>query len=324
MTVLETSRVLPGAAAILCGLFALSCGSDESSDGASGGAVTSTGGVLGTGGSLTTGGTSSGGASSGGATSGGTSTGGSAPTGGSVSTTGGSSSGGTTGGTTSGGAGGDSAGAGAGGGGAGGGDAGGVAGGGAGGASGGGAGGGGGSGGADGGGGTGGSADFTLTAPWESGDDCSPDNTDACELIPAENTMVQMNDNVMPTLSWTPGPTGTQSYVLIYHDLTFTQGGSPFVHWAMWNIPSDVTMVSAGMIPDGVEQASLGQGGAWAGSGACGNVYELILYALSVDAFTPSQNNQTGVRNDLAADDDMVVLASDTVRGRTGAPNCME
>lgn len=181
--------------------------------------------------------------------------------------------------------------------------------------------GGGGAGGMDGGGGMGGQTGaFVLTAPWDSADGCSPDNRDPCELIPDQYTMLASNPNEMPELSWTPGPDGTQSYALVFHDHAFQQQGMPFVHWALWNIPPDVTSVSADSIPAGAQQASF-QGNSWAGPGGSCNVYELILYALSTPMLDAS--DQTDVRNTLRDADDTVVLASDSVFGRTGDPGCM-
>lgn len=66
--------------------------------------------------------------------------------------------------------------------------------------------------------------------------------------IPFENT--QYRTNTFPGLDWTPGPAGTQSYVIIMQDSTFVYRGSPILHWVMFNIPAGVTSLPAGMAPD--------------------------------------------------------------------------
>ena len=48
--------------------------------------------------------------------------------------------------------------------------------------------------------------------------------------------------------------------------------------------------------PAGSQQCSLGTGDGYFGPGACGNVYEFVVYALSVPTFSPTQaTNQTMV-----------------------------
>jgi para-nitrobenzyl esterase len=63
--------------------------------------------------------------------------------------------------------------------------------------------------------------------------------------IPFENT--QYKGNVFPGLSWTAGPAGTQSYVVIMQDADAMVRGAPILHWTMVNIPGSVTKLDAGM-----------------------------------------------------------------------------
>ena len=78
-------------------------------------------------------------------------------------------------------------------------------------------------------------AKLTVTTPaWtDSGD------------IPYENT--QYRGNVFPGLAWTPGPSGTQSYVVIMQDTGAIVRGAPILHWTLYNIPASVTKLDAGM-----------------------------------------------------------------------------
>ena len=100
--------------------------------------------------------------------------------------------------------------------------------------------------------------------------------------------------NKSPELNWTAGPSGTQSYAMVLHDLTNAPNGKPFVHWAMWNIPGATRTLPAGLettampsVPPGSSQKSY-SGNGYQGSGKCGNVYEFVLYALTTPSFTPS------------------------------------
>ena len=62
--------------------------------------------------------------------------------------------------------------------------------------------------------------------------------------IPLANSAY--GDNRMPGLSWTAGPAGTKSYVVILED---PDAGPqrPFLHWIAANIPATMTSLPAGM-----------------------------------------------------------------------------
>jgi para-nitrobenzyl esterase len=63
--------------------------------------------------------------------------------------------------------------------------------------------------------------------------------------IPFENT--QYRGNRFPGLSWTRGPAGTKSYVIVMQDPDSLFRGAPILHWTMFNIPAGVTKLDAGM-----------------------------------------------------------------------------
>jgi len=69
--------------------------------------------------------------------------------------------------------------------------------------------------------------------------------------IPFENT--QYRGNIFPGLSWSKGPTGTRSYVLIMQDPDAIHGGMPILHWTLFNIPKSLTQLDVAMQapPDG-------------------------------------------------------------------------
>lgn len=63
--------------------------------------------------------------------------------------------------------------------------------------------------------------------------------------IPFENT--QYKGNVFPGLSWSAGPKGTTSYVIVMQDADAMRNGAPILHWTMINIPGSVTKLDAAM-----------------------------------------------------------------------------
>jgi para-nitrobenzyl esterase len=82
-------------------------------------------------------------------------------------------------------------------------------------------------------------ARLTVTTPaWQNGGD-----------IPYENT--QYRGNIFPGLAWSAGPDGTRSYVVIMQDTGAIVRGAPILHWTLYDIPTGVTKLNAGMTPDG-------------------------------------------------------------------------
>jgi phosphatidylethanolamine-binding protein (PEBP) family uncharacterized protein len=153
---------------------------------------------------------------------------------------------------------------------------------------------------------------------------CGPDDREACALFPLDNTGLGQAANVSPEIDWTPGPSGTQSYAIALHDLTFLQNGDPYTHWVLWNIPARVSQLPA-ELPAGhnpgvpaaeTEQVSFRDDSAYAGSGACGNVYEFELYALRTASFTPS-NTDTPDDVEAALQSSPDVLDTTTMRARS-------
>ena len=63
--------------------------------------------------------------------------------------------------------------------------------------------------------------------------------------IPYENT--QYRGNVFPGVSWTAGPPGTKSYILIMQDNSLLLRGAPILHWTLYNIPANVTKLEPAM-----------------------------------------------------------------------------
>jgi len=77
--------------------------------------------------------------------------------------------------------------------------------------------------------------------------------------IPDEYTCVGKNfpysgmppqDHTSPELHWTKGPAATQSYAIVFRDMTLTTGATideRGYHWAMYNIPTTTLSLPKGM-----------------------------------------------------------------------------
>lgn len=168
---------------------------------------------------------------------------------------------------------------------------------------------------------------FALSSPaFDDVEGCGPgDAADVCDFFPNENTgLGDDTPNVSPAFDWVGVPEGTQSFAIAMHDLSFLMGGDPFTHWVMWNIPGSETGLPAelpgGAMPGvpaaNTQQTSFRPDDSFAGSGACGNVYEIVLYALGTPTFTPSNPNSADqVEAELEASD--AVLGTARMRGRS-------
>ena len=174
-------------------------------------------------------------------------------------------------------------------------------------------------------GGTGGASAFMLTSTaFANQAGCGPAAmASACATFPVKYT--SFGDNVSPPMSWTGAPAGTMSFVILMQDLS-----NGMAHWVLWNIPGTVTMLAENVdktdatppVPAGSQQCSIGTGDGYFGSGACGNVYEYVVYALSIPTFSPtSPTSQAMVRTQLQALG-ASILGTASIRGRSADPQC--
>lgn len=164
---------------------------------------------------------------------------------------------------------------------------------------------------------------LTLTSPaFEHVEGCAKATPMPCDVFPNENLFYMQNMNVSPEMSWTGVPTGTKSFAIVLQDVTINAA-----HWVLWNIPASVTMVAANIpkdtampaMPAGSQQcsATFGQGDGYLGPGSACNVYEFVLYALSVEKFTPSNATDAAqVRTQLQGLGEQVI-ATANLRGRS-------
>lgn len=173
---------------------------------------------------------------------------------------------------------------------------------------------------------------FTLTSPdIEALPGCGPGaDATACALFKTENT--RMGADHSPAFAWKHPPPGTGSFAIALHDLNHLRDGDPFTHWVMWNIPGTRSELPARLPPGkepGVPAASTRQTSfrsdhAYTGSGACGNVYEIVLYALSRGSFAPQDPDRAdAVEAELIATDALLGKASLRARCDPSGP-CQE
>ena len=160
---------------------------------------------------------------------------------------------------------------------------------------------------------------FQLTSPgWVDGEGCGPEMKTACEPLPISIT--RSGDGTSPELSWSGAPEGAESFVVLLQDLN-----NGTAHWILWNIPPTVTTLQADVdqttatpaTPAGSQQCGKGTGDGYYGPGAPCNVYEFVVYALSIAQFSPSEvTDAEAVRTQLQALATSI-LATASLRGRT-------
>src|SRR5262249_49596185 len=98
------------------------------------------------------------------------------------------------------------------------------------------------------------------------------------EMIPYEFTCEgkPFGDGTSPELHWTPGPSGTQSYAIVFKDTSLTTQQPPDdhgYHWAMWDIPVDTSSLPAGM---GADQFPASPAGSQQYSGYPGRPFQFL------------------------------------------------
>jgi Raf kinase inhibitor-like YbhB/YbcL family protein len=94
--------------------------------------------------------------------------------------------------------------------------------------------------------------------------------------------------NVSPALEWSGAPEGTKSFALLVHDPDAPTGGAGFWHWALVDIPADVSSLKQGAtVPAGAKEITTdfgapGYGGPCPPKGDKPHRYNFTLYALKV------------------------------------------
>jgi Raf kinase inhibitor-like YbhB/YbcL family protein len=133
------------------------------------------------------------------------------------------------------------------------------------------------------GGGAGGASIMTLsTTAWPDGG-----------MIPLRYT--QAGPELSPGIQWSGAPSGTASFVLIFHDADSLVNGSTdgLLHWLVWNIPATATSLAQGQadgfeLPNGTRQISV-SGSRYRGPGApaAGPIHHYIMELYALDTMLP-------------------------------------
>jgi Raf kinase inhibitor-like YbhB/YbcL family protein len=108
--------------------------------------------------------------------------------------------------------------------------------------------------------------------------------------------------NVSPQLSWTAGPSGTQSYMVEMFD-PIAPTGAGFFHWTAFNIPAATTSLPAGYgttTPGGgvifgyTDYGASGYGGPCPPVGDGTHLYYIVVSALNVPTISGATAASTG------------------------------
>ena len=128
--------------------------------------------------------------------------------------------------------------------------------------------------------------------------------------IPNKYTCAGSPMSPSPAISWSGAPANTQSYVVILHDPDPVLGGSAtndVLHWAIFDIPGDVTSLQAGVpntaeLPNGAKQPNniAGQPGYFGPCPPAGHGdhhYTFEIYALSAKLGLPASTSRADLMN---------------------------
>ncbi|CAC9579669.1 hypothetical protein BHECKSOX_1645 [Bathymodiolus heckerae thiotrophic gill symbiont] len=99
--------------------------------------------------------------------------------------------------------------------------------------------------------------------------------------------------NERPDLSWQGAPKNTKSFAVTLYDKD-APTGSGFWHWTVYNIPKNVTHISATSLPKGAVDANtdMGKSGFLGPCPPVGRAhnYAYTVHALDTDTLTPPKN----------------------------------
>ncbi len=74
-----------------------------------------------------------------------------------------------------------------------------------------------------------------------------------------DDKYTQNGDNMSPSINWSKGPQGTQSYVVLAEDSGVNRA-EPIVHWVIYNIPSTATSLPQNVPTDATLENGASQG----------------------------------------------------------------
>ena len=113
------------------------------------------------------------------------------------------------------------------------------------------------------------------------------------------------NEDVSPPLQWSDAPSGTKSFALIFEDPAAI--GGTFVHWVVYNIPSDVTgleeaIPTTEVLANGTKQGindfgDLGYGGPCPPPAGRIHTWVFTLYAIDIEVTLDTGATKTELMN---------------------------
>lgn len=104
------------------------------------------------------------------------------------------------------------------------------------------------------------------------------------------------SQNISPQLSWSKGPEGTKSYVVICLDPD-APGKEPWVHWVVYNIPAIVTLLPEA-IPNEAIYKSMQQGYndykqiGWGGPNPPSGIHRYYFEVYAIDSILSELKNK--------------------------------
>jgi len=119
-------------------------------------------------------------------------------------------------------------------------------------------------------------------------------------MIPLRYT--QAGPELSPAIQWSAPPSGTVSFVLVFHDADTLVNNSTddLLHWMLWNIPGTVTAIAQGRpdgfeLEDGTRQISV-SGSRYRGPGASatGPIHHYVMELYALDTMLDIKVNPQG------------------------------
>lgn len=133
--------------------------------------------------------------------------------------------------------------------------------------------------------------------------------------------------NETPPLSWTAGPTGTQSYAVVVRDIdaTVTQFPNGIIHWVIYDIPASATSLPQNVpngytvaMPAGAKQGEVQGTGYFGYFGPCSpnsvNTYVFTVHAMGEAALPVTMGDS---ERDIALYIEANALASTSLSGES-------
>lgn len=129
-------------------------------------------------------------------------------------------------------------------------------------------------------------------------------------------------ENISPHLSWTKGPDGTKSYVIVCEDPDAPRK-DPWVHWIVFNIPVSITTLPEGFssnLTHGIEQGTTDyQANVYGGPNPPSGTHRYYFYIYALDCDMPELKGKSPNKAQLMKAIGNHVLAKGALMGTYSA-----